>query len=44
MKQAPSIAKGCKRIKLLAIACDVELEIIFCGIFVHDLCFFFFLL
>jgi hypothetical protein len=39
MKQAPLIAKSCKRTKLLVIASDVELEIIFCGICVHELFF-----
>jgi hypothetical protein len=39
MKQARSIVKSCKRTKLSTIACDVKLEIILCGICVHDLCF-----
>jgi hypothetical protein len=28
-----------KGTKLTAIACDVKLEVIFCGMCVHDLCF-----
>jgi hypothetical protein len=37
MKQAPSKVESCKKTKLWVVACDVKLEVIFCGICVHGL-------
>lgn len=39
MKQAPSKGESCKKTKLSIVACDVKLEVIFCGISFHGHCF-----